>query len=307
MTKDNTLYKAIVIGGGIAALEFLYKQKLRGDILWIHDEFLYGQLNHNSWVLDSDDHQVPTTEIKGSLYKQIRAQEQTKEVVGSVFNLVYDQKDEIYLVSCTGSRTKYKGLNVIIATGRSPKRMDGFVPYLSYPALSAGTSFLEREKIVVIVGAGRTGQTAAKRLIKKADEIYLLDKRPITKEVVDEFVAYPNVHFIESAQYSFQFDYSKHKYKLTYETESETNQCVEEIDSLLVAIGYEPNKVGANNFPFSWIDNEQGPGILTGPNMQVLYCPKGMFALGDVRALSGHTVAGAKEDVQILIEKGEFR
>lgn len=174
----KTEYNTIIIGAGVAGISAaIYLKRANIDFLILEGEIPGGQINRTADI----ENYPGIISIKGpdlamQMYNQLQALEikLSTEVVEKV-----SSKNKIFEIKTT--KNTYQSHNVIIATGRRPKKLeipgeDKYINYgISFCAVCDG--FFFRNKEVAVIGGGRAALEEALYLSNLCSKVTLIHRR----------------------------------------------------------------------------------------------------------------------------------
>ena len=225
--KTKKPKKVIIIGGGIGGMEVARVLKLRG---------------HNPVIYEKNDH-------LGGIFVPASSESYKNSLRSLLKWYISEMKRlniEIHLNEEIKDNSKFKGLDIIVATGSTPKVLRNVK---GYEKMIEGTEFLNKTKevgnSVCVVGGGLTGCEIAYELLLQGKEVSIV-------ELKDDLISQKGVCLANSSYLREYFKWKKTKVFLeSVVTEIKDKSVIiktkdnklHEIsaDSVISSVGYNPN------------------------------------------------------------------
>ena len=177
MLKKNK--DVIIIGAGVSGMtSAIYLKRLNLDILLLESSYPGGQITKTDVIENYPG------------FVKINGFELSDKIFEQVTNLNIEYKNEKVLEIKKGTTIEvvtensiYETQNLIVATGRSPKKLGIEEDYInkgvSYCAICDGA--LYKDKVVAVVGSGDSAVTSAIYLSKICKKVYLIVRKDYLK------------------------------------------------------------------------------------------------------------------------------
>jgi len=177
MLKKNK--DVIIIGAGVSGMtSAIYLKRLNLDILLLESSYPGGQITKTDVIENYPG------------FVKINGFELSDKIFEQVTNLNIEYKNEKVLEIKKGTTIEvvtensiYETQNLIVATGRSPKKIGIEEDYInkgvSYCAICDGA--LYKDKVVAVVGSGDSAVTSAIYLSKICKKVYLIVRKDYLK------------------------------------------------------------------------------------------------------------------------------
>jgi thioredoxin-disulfide reductase len=282
-------YDLIIIGGGPAAITAgIYSMRQQLNALLITKDF-GGQIKRKAVAIEN---------YPG--FSRIAGPDLIKRFEKHLRRYPIDiEKDEVlkikktsspsarsgqgFFIVTTKSKTRFKSIAVIIATGADPRPLE--VPGekeligkgVSYCPLCDGPLFYN--KTVAVIGGGNSGFEAALFLVKYAKKVYILEysSNPVAfKDLQNRAKASKKVEVIINADVK-EIKGKKFVESLVYQDNLTKEEKQLDVDGIFVAIGNQP----ATSFVKELVEFSKRDEIKINPRTCETKTP-GLFAAGDV-------------------------
>lgn len=224
-------YDVIIIGSGIAGISSaIYLKRNNKKVLIIESNIPGGQLNRSSIIENYPGYSnIDGPTLALNLYNQVKALD-VEYLYEEVIKANFDKKE----IETTNEKISYNYL--IIATGRSPKKLDILNDYIdkgvSYCALCDGT--LYKKKDVVVIGGGSSAFEEAYYLSKICKSVTILNRTDKLKAEIKE------IELVKS-QNNIKLVLNEEIRKVNKQDDKFIINDKYKIDAIFVAIGYYPN------------------------------------------------------------------
>lgn len=224
-------YDVIIIGSGIAGISSaIYLKRNNKKVLIIESNIPGGQLNRSSIIENYPGYSnIDGPTLALNLYNQVKALD-VEYLYEEVIKANFDKKE----IETTNEKISYNYL--IIATGRSPKKIDILNDYIdkgvSYCALCDGT--LYKKKDVVVIGGGSSAFEEAYYLSKICKSVTILNRTDKLKAEIKE------IELVKS-QNNIKLVLNEEIIKVNKQDDKFIINDKYKIDAIFVAIGYYPN------------------------------------------------------------------
>jgi len=288
------IYDLIIIGAGPAGMTagiYAARRKLKFIIISMD---VGGQM---SWSSEVDNYPGVPDQTGIALVERFNHHMQDYNIKIRPEEVSKLEKKKNLCIITTRKKT-YQSKAVIIASGKSPKKLD--VPG-EENLIGKGVSYcatcdspLYRDKVVAVVGAGNSGLEAALFLSKYAKKVYIMDMMPqLGGELYlkDKVLADRRIKFIPNAEIKGIFG-KKSVSSLLYEKDGKEKKL--EVEGVFVEIGLVTKADFAKVKKNKWGEIKIYRSTKT--NEENLTSKRGIFAAGDV------TDIPAK---QIIVAAGE--
>ena len=222
-------YDVVIIGSGIAGMSAaIYLKRNNKSVLVIENDTPGGQLNRSSLIENYPGYvSISGPDLACNIYNQV-SNLNIDYYFGDIKKISFD-KNTIY----TDEEVKYKYL--IIATGRSPRKLDILNDYIgngvSYCAICDGS--LYKNKDVLVIGGGNTAFNEALYLSKICNSVKIFNRNDLLRADFKEIEDVKKTNNIEVILNEFIRDIIK-KDKFIINNKYY-------FDGIFVCIGYVPN------------------------------------------------------------------
>ena len=273
----------IIIGSGVAGMtSAIYLKRLGLDILLLEGNYPGGQITKTDVIENYPGFiNINGFDLSEKIFSQV-SNLNIEYVNESVINV---KNGEIIEIETNNS--VYEAKNVIVATGRSPKKLgieDKFINKgVSYCSICDGA--LYKDKVVAVVGSGDSAVTSANYLSKICKKVYLIVRKDYLK-AQDYLVKKMNEKITVLFNKNVTNLYGKES--LEYIELNNTDKL--KIDGLFIYIGSNPNS------EFVDVDKDNGY-ILVDSNMKT--SEDNIYAVGDVIKKDVYQITTAISDATI--------
>ena len=223
-------HDVVIIGSGIAGMTAgIYLKRNNINCLIIENDAPGGQLNRSNTIENYPGYvSIDGPSLAYNIYNQVNKLE-IEYLFDDIINIDYDNN----IIKTNNKEVKYKYL--IIATGRSPKKLDILNKYegngVSYCAICDGN--LYKNKDVLVVGGGNSAFEEAMYLSNICNSVTIMhrnDNLRADSHSIDKVSNKENIEIILNEEINNIFEEDKfiinNKFK---------------VDGIFVCIGYIPN------------------------------------------------------------------
>lgn len=288
-------FNTVVIGAGPAGLSAaLYLKRAGLDVLLIDKDAPGGQMLKTSNVENYLGFEsINGAELALEMFNHVKKNNIPFEFAEVISIL----KKGCYIVKTANKEIKCK--NVIIATGRTPKKLnlqgENSIQGISYCAVCDGTFY--KNKTVGVVGAGNSALTNALYLAELCEQIYIFVRNEIRadEEILNKVLSHENITILKKTELS---ELLSKENKLTGVVLSDGKQI--DLDGLFVAIGGTPKT--------DFIDDVDKVNGYIKVNSHMESSQENIYACGDVILKDYYQIVTAVSDGAIAalsIKAGE--
>jgi len=284
-------YDCIVVGAGVAGMTAaIYLKRSNMNVLLIEKEMPGGQLNRTTEIENYPGFvKINGSDLALSIYDQIKKLEIDYKY-GNVVEIINDNDMKVVKTN----RDTYQAKNIIIATGRIPKKL-GFENEeklighgISYCAICDGFFFKDKE--VAIVGGGNSALTGALYLSNLASKVYIINRKDKLKA---DSILQEKIKEKSNIELLFNSQITKINEKDNILDSIEVNNNKLNIQGLFIYIGFNPDITFLEKLN---IKNNNGY-IIVDENMKTNI--DGIYACGDIIDKKVYQVATAIGDAAI--------
>lgn len=285
----NRKYDVIIIGAGIAGItSAIYLKRAGLNILLLEKSAPGGQITRISKI----ENYPGIKEIDGStlalnLYDQLKSLE-IKINYGEIIDININNNTKIVKTS----KEEYEAKNIIIATGREPKKLeiehiDSLIGHgISFCATCDGSFY--KNKIVCVVGGGNTALEEALYLSNICNKVYLIHRNEqfkAEKILINEINNKNNIELILNSE----VEQIKEENNILHSIILKDNKEII-CDGLFIAIGSTPKIDFINNTNIKSENNY----IIVDKNKKTNI--EGIYAIGDVIKKDVYQIVTASYD-----------
>lgn len=268
----NEIFDSIIIGSGIAGMtSAIYLKRYNLNCLIIEKNVPGGQISKASIVENYPGFvKIDGATLATNLYEQI-----TNLDIPLLYEDVIEIKEEQDYKIVKTNNNEYKTKTVVIATGRSPRKLNLGEEKLvgsgiSYCATCDGMFYKDKE--VVVVGGGNSALEESLYLAKICKKVTILNRSQTLKadKILEEQIKnYDNIELLMNKEIK---EINKNDDKVSSVTLNDN--IIINCEGIFVYIGLNPNANFLEN-----IEKENGY-IIVDQNQQTNI--KGIYAVGDV-------------------------